>query len=80
MVRNNIYQLEKGGVKYTLVPFARRNQPKASKAEGRNFLTIVREPTTFIEECKETREIHLLVVKREAGSEELEGHLILVEV
>ena len=40
----------------------------------------MREPTTFVGECKETHEVHLLVVKGEAGSGELEGHLILVEV
>ena len=80
MCRKNVYQLEKGGVKYTLVPFARKNQPKTSKVEGRSFLTIVHEPTTFIRECKEMRDVHLLVVKGEAGSEELEGHLIPVEV
>ena len=27
--RSNLYQLEKGGIKYTLVPFTRKNQPKA---------------------------------------------------
>ena len=27
--RSNLYQLEKGGIKYTLVSFTRKNQPKA---------------------------------------------------
>ena len=27
----NLYQLEKGGIKYTLVYFIRKNQPKAYK-------------------------------------------------
>ena len=26
---SNLYQLEKGGIKYTLVPLTRKNQPKA---------------------------------------------------
>ena len=41
MGRKNVYQLEKGGVRYTLMLFVRKNQPKASKTKGRNFLTVV---------------------------------------
>ena len=67
-------------MRYTLVPFIRKNQTKVSKVEGRDFLTIMHVPTTFIGECKEMHEVHLLVVKRETGSGELEGPLIPVEV
>ena len=35
--RSNSYQLEKKGIKYTLVHFTRKNQPKALQAEGRKF-------------------------------------------
>ena len=78
--KKNIYQLEKGGVKYTLVTFARKNQPKTSKVEGRNFPTIVHELTIFVGECKEKHEVYLLVVKGKAGSGELKGHSIPAEV
>ena len=27
--KSNLYQLDIGGIKYTLVPFTRKNQPKA---------------------------------------------------
>ena len=74
--RCNVYQLEKDGVRYTLLPFPRKNQPKAFKAKGRNFLTIVHGPSSFMGECKETREVHLMVVKGEAKSRELVGDQI----
>ena len=41
--------------------------------EGMNFLTIVHGPSSFIGECKETREVHLIVVKGETESKELVG-------
>ena len=37
MGRDNVYRLEKEGVKFTLLPL---NRPKASKAEGCSFLTL----------------------------------------
>ena len=52
--RSNLYQLDKGEIKYIIVPFTRKNQPKALQAEGRNFLTIVHDPSSLIGECKET--------------------------
>ena len=61
--RSNLYQLEKRGIKYTLVPFTRKNQPKALQAEGNNFLTFVHDPSSLMGECKGTRELHLMVVK-----------------
>ena len=71
--KGNLYQLEKWGVKYTLVPFTRRNQPKALQVKGRNFLTIVQDPYSLIGECKETHEVHLMVVKGEVESRDLVG-------
>ena len=46
--RSNVYQLEKDGVRYTLLPFSRKNQPTTFKAKGRNFLTIVHGPSSFM--------------------------------
>ena len=61
--RSSLYQLENGGIKYTLVPFTRKNQPKALQAEGKNFLNFVHDPSSLMGKCKETREVHLMVVK-----------------
>ena len=46
-----------------LVPFTRKNQSKALQAKGRNFLSFVHDPSALMGECKETREMHLMVVK-----------------
>ena len=48
--RSNLYQLEKGGIKYTLVPFTKKNQPKALQAEGRNFLTFLHDSSSLMGE------------------------------
>ena len=64
-------QLEKRGIEYTLVPFNRKNQPKALQAEGRNFLTFVHDPSSLMGKCKETREVHLMVVEGEVESSDL---------
>ena len=69
--RSNLYQLEKMGIKYTLVPFTRKNQPRALQAEGRNFLTFVHDPSSLMSEWKETREVNLMVVKGEVESRDL---------
>ena len=47
------------------------NQPKALQAEGRNFLTIVHDPSSLMDECKETQVVHLMVVKEEVESKDL---------
>ena len=52
--KSNLFQLEKEGIKYTLVPFTRKNQPKALHAEARNFLTFVHDPFSLMGKCKET--------------------------
>ena len=78
--RSNLYQLERKGIKYTLVPFTRENQPKALQVERRNFLTSVNNPSSLMGECKETREVHLMVVKGEVESSDLVGAQIPVEV
>ncbi|XP_010276232.1 PREDICTED: uncharacterized protein LOC104611026 [Nelumbo nucifera] len=78
--RKNTYQLKKKGVRYTLLPMAEKNQTKASKAEERNFLTITHRHSKFVRECKDTREVHLLVIKGESMSEPLGENKIPVEV
>ena len=78
--RSNLYQLDKGGIKYTLVSFTRKNQPKALQAEGGNFLTFVPHPSLLMGECKEIREVYLMVVKGEVESKDLVGAQIPVEV
>ena len=69
--RSNLYQLEKGGIKYTLVSFTRKNQPKALQVDGKNFLNFVHDSFSLMGDCKETREVHLMVVKGEVESRDL---------
>ncbi|XP_010263723.1 PREDICTED: uncharacterized protein LOC104601919 [Nelumbo nucifera] len=78
--RKNTYQLEKEGVRYTLLPMVEKNQHKAPKAEERNFLTITHPHSEFVKECNDTRKVHLLVVKGESLNESLEGNKIPMEV
>ena len=56
------------------------NQPKPLQAEGRNFLTMVHDPSSLICECRETREVHLMVVKGHVESRYLVGVQIPMEV
>ena len=44
------------------------NQPNALQAKGRNFLTIVHDPSSLMDGCKETQAVHLMVVKGEVDS------------
>ena len=41
--------------------------------EGKNFLTFVHDPSSLMGECKETREVRLIVVKGEVESRDLVG-------
>ena len=56
------------------------NQSKALQVEGRNFLTIVHDPSSLMDECKETQAVHLMVVKGEVESRDLVLAQTLVEV
>ena len=56
------------------------NQPKTLQAEERNFLTIIYDPSSLMCECKETQEVHLMVVKGEVESRDLVVAQIPVEV
>ena len=57
-----------------------KNQPKALQTERRNFLTIVHDSSSLMSECKETREVHLMVVKGKIESRDLVGAQISMEV
>ena len=48
--------------------------------EGRNFLTIFHDPSSLMGECKESREVHLMVVKGEVESTDLFWAQIPMEV
>ena len=48
--------------------------------KGRNFLTIVHDPSSLIDVCKKTQEVHLMAVKGEVESRYSVGAQILVEV
>ena len=62
------------------MPFTRKNQLKALQAEGMNFITFVHDPSSLMGECKETRKVHFMVVKREVESSDSIEAQILVEV
>ena len=49
------------------------NLPKTLQVKGRNFLTIVHDPSSLMGECKETREVHLMVLKGELESRDSVG-------
>ena len=69
----------KKDVRYTLLPM-KTNQTKAAKVEGWHFLTIKHRFTNFVKECKDTREIHVRVVKGENTSEPVKVNKISMEV
>ena len=56
------------------------NQPKTLQAKGRNFLTTIHESSSLMGECKETKEVHLMVVKGEVESRDIVVAQILMEV
>ena len=62
------------------MPFTRKNQPKALQEEERNFITFEHDPSSFMGECKETREVHFMVVKGEVESRDLVEAQIPAEV
>ena len=78
--RGNLYQLGKGGIKYTLVPITRKNLPKALQAKGKNFITIVHDSSSLMVKFEETRNVHLMVVKGEVEIRDLVEAWILMEV
>ena len=61
--KENIYRLEKGGVRYTLLPLKVENRSKARQKEGRSFLTITQSEKELVDDLKESRVVHALIVK-----------------
>ena len=51
--RENVYRLEKDGVKFTLLPLKVAKRPNASKVEGYSFLTITQSEREMEEAIKE---------------------------
>ena len=56
------------------------NQPKTLQVEGRNFLTIIYDSSSLMCKCKETQEMHLMVVEGEVESTDLVVAQIPIEV
>ena len=77
--RKNSYQLVKEGVCYTLFPM-KTNQTKAAKVEGWNFFNITHRFNHFVKECKDTQDIHVMIVKGETMSELVQVNKISMEV
>ena len=77
--RKNTYQLVKEGVRYTLLPME-TNQTKAAKVDGKIFLTKTHRFNNFFKECKDTLEIHVMIVKGENMSEPIKVNKISMEV
>ena len=61
--KENFYKLEKGGVKYTLLPLKVTRRSKDSKLEKRSFLTITNSEREMGESIRESRVVHAWIVK-----------------
>ena len=58
----NVYKLVKDDVTYTLMA-KKSKQPEASKAERKTSVTLTQSLREMEEEMKESKEVHVLVVK-----------------
>ncbi|XP_052193772.1 uncharacterized protein LOC127802120 [Diospyros lotus] len=56
---NNVHRLEKGGVKYTLLPLC----PKTSEVEGQTFLTIAHSGQEIEDAIRESKVVNEAIVK-----------------
>ena len=65
-----MYRLEKGGVKYTLLPLKVATCSKNTTSEGHSFLIITQSKKEMEETIKESRVVHALIVKNEVIVEE----------
>ena len=77
--RKNTYQLLKESVRHTLLPME-TNRTKVAKMKGHNFLTKTNRFNDFVKECKDTREIHVMIVKEENMSQSVNVNKISMEV
>ncbi|GKV33735.1 hypothetical protein SLEP1_g42199 [Rubroshorea leprosula] len=73
--RDNVYRLVKKGVHYTLLPLSRKPKAKSTPPNvDKTFLTVVNSGKQYLEECKEAKKVHVLLVKElpnQAGKGEL---------
>ena len=68
--KENLYRLEKGNVKYTLLPLKVAIHSKDTKSEGCSFLAITHSEKEMKETIKESKEVHALIVKNVLKMEE----------
>ncbi|XP_031392827.1 uncharacterized protein LOC116204716 [Punica granatum] len=62
--KENVYQLVKEGVRYTLVPLSEKPKPKAvPKVKGKAFLIETHSEREIEADFKESKELHVLIVK-----------------
>ena len=61
--KENVYRLEKNGVKFTLLPLRSGARPKVPKVDKRTFFTITHLEHDMRATIKESRMVHTLVVK-----------------
>ncbi|PKI51038.1 hypothetical protein CRG98_028563 [Punica granatum] len=62
--KENVYQLVKEGVRYTLVPLSEKPRPKTvPKVEGKAFFIETHSEREIEADFKESKELHVLIVK-----------------
>ena len=61
--RENIYRVEKGGTKFTLMLIKESSHLNTLKVEGRTFFTLTRSKCEMEHAYKEAKEVHALIVK-----------------
>ena len=64
MGKENVYRLEKNGVKFTLLPLRSGAHPKVPKVDTRTFFTITHSEQEIGAAIKESRVVHVLVLKQ----------------
>ncbi|GAV69898.1 hypothetical protein CFOL_v3_13398, partial [Cephalotus follicularis] len=69
--RENIYIFTWDAHKITMAPLS--DQPKASKVEGRYFLTVDSRESYFVVDAKESQKVHFMVVKALVVDEEMKS-------
>ena len=63
MGKENVYRLEKNGVKFTLLPLRSGAHPKVPKVDKRTFVTITHSDHEMGVAIKESRVVHTPMVK-----------------
>ena len=60
--KDNMYMLEKKGIKYSLRPLKVISRSRGYKLEGHSFLTIVQYEKEMEESIKESKEVLVLII------------------